>query len=95
MCCPVSDAHADVWIGLVKRVRSAEVEWSDGSPVTLTFWHTQKPRYYHGKGWFCGKADRKVGPSHTHTHTPSLYAELLPLSWCMVSVRGGVQWFTG
>ncbi|XP_067116050.1 secretory phospholipase A2 receptor [Osmerus mordax] len=57
----LSDAHSEVWIGLVKKVRSAEVEWSDGSPVTLTLWHTQQPVYHHGNGLLCAKADRKEG----------------------------------
>uniref|UniRef100_A0A3Q4N3Q5 Phospholipase A2 receptor 1 n=1 Tax=Neolamprologus brichardi TaxID=32507 RepID=A0A3Q4N3Q5_NEOBR len=38
-----------VWIGLWKQALLPAVEWSDGSPVTLTLWH-QEP----DNGCFCG-----------------------------------------
>lgn len=47
------------WIGLWKRGSSPSVEWSDGSPVTLTLWHQYHPPHKQTDG-LCAKADRKV-----------------------------------
>uniref|UniRef100_A0A3B4X721 Phospholipase A2 receptor 1 n=1 Tax=Seriola lalandi dorsalis TaxID=1841481 RepID=A0A3B4X721_SERLL len=50
-----------VWIGLWKRVSSPTVEWSDGSPVTLTPWHQLHPPHNLTDAALCAKADRKEG----------------------------------
>uniref|UniRef100_A0A3Q2YRI2 Phospholipase A2 receptor 1 n=1 Tax=Hippocampus comes TaxID=109280 RepID=A0A3Q2YRI2_HIPCM len=50
-----------MWIGLRKQVSSAAVEWSDGSPVTLTMWHQYHPPHNLTGATLCAKADRKEG----------------------------------
>ncbi|XP_061132816.1 secretory phospholipase A2 receptor isoform X2 [Syngnathus typhle] len=50
-----------MWIGLRKQASSASVEWSDGSPVTLTMWHQYHPPHNLTGATLCAKADRKEG----------------------------------
>lgn len=50
----------EFWIGLWKRGSSPTVEWSDGSPVTLTLWHQYHPPH-NQTDVLCAKADRKEG----------------------------------
>lgn len=57
--CPDSGDSAEVWIGLWKPGSSPTVEWSDGSPVTLTLWHQYHPPH-NQTDVLCAKADRKV-----------------------------------
>lgn len=59
MLCADSGDSTEVWIGLWKRGSSPTVEWSDGSPVTLTLWHQYHPPP-NQTGILCAKADRKV-----------------------------------
>lgn len=47
------------WIGLWKRGSSPAVEWSDGSPVTLTLWHQYHPPH-NQTDTLCAKVDKKV-----------------------------------
>ncbi|CAK6970766.1 secretory phospholipase A2 receptor [Scomber scombrus] len=56
-----SGASSDLWIGLWKQVSSPTVEWSDGSPVTLTLWHHYQPPHNLTDATLCAKADRKEG----------------------------------
>eukprot|EP00064_Thunnus_orientalis_P003314 superscaffoldBa00000265_g3323 len=56
-----SGESSDVWIGLWKQVSSPTVEWSDGSPVTLTLWHQYQPPHNLTDAALCAKADRKEG----------------------------------
>ncbi|XP_011608367.2 secretory phospholipase A2 receptor [Takifugu rubripes] len=55
-----SGDSTEVWIGLWKRGSSPTVEWSDGSPVTLTLWHQYHPPP-NQTDILCAKADRKEG----------------------------------
>lgn len=57
----VSGESMEAWIGLWKPVSSPTVEWSDGSPVTLTLWHQYHPPHNLTDATLCAKADRKVG----------------------------------
>uniref|UniRef100_A0A672ISJ2 Phospholipase A2 receptor 1 n=1 Tax=Salarias fasciatus TaxID=181472 RepID=A0A672ISJ2_SALFA len=41
----LANYSAEVWIGLRKPPSHAAVEWSDGSPVTLTPWRQYHPRH--------------------------------------------------
>ncbi|XP_059208069.1 secretory phospholipase A2 receptor [Centropristis striata] len=50
-----------VWIGLMKHAASPSVEWSDGSPVTLTLWHQYQPPPNLTEAALCAKADKKEG----------------------------------
>ncbi|XP_028972623.2 secretory phospholipase A2 receptor [Esox lucius] len=50
---------SEVWIGLMKKAWSPAVEWSDGTPVDLTFWHRNQPA--HSNDRLCAKADIKEG----------------------------------
>lgn len=61
MVCAVSGESMEVWIGLKKEASSPTVEWSDGSPVTLTLWHQHHPPHNLTDATLCAKADRKVG----------------------------------
>ncbi|KAM7424371.1 hypothetical protein PAMA_000626 [Pampus argenteus] len=56
-----SGKSSDVWIGLRKQASSPTVEWSDGSPVTLTLWHQYQPPHNLTDARLCAKADRKDG----------------------------------
>ncbi|KAM7405944.1 hypothetical protein PAMP_000354 [Pampus punctatissimus] len=56
-----SGESSDVWIGLRKQASSPIVEWSDGSPVTLTLWHQYQPPHNLTDARLCAKADRKDG----------------------------------
>uniref|UniRef100_A0AAY5KK31 Phospholipase A2 receptor 1 n=1 Tax=Esox lucius TaxID=8010 RepID=A0AAY5KK31_ESOLU len=58
---------SEVWIGLMKKAWSPAVEWSDGTPVDLTFWHRNQPA--HSNDRLCAKADIKVG----HRLSPFTY----------------------
>ncbi|KAM3625162.1 uncharacterized protein V6R79_007800 [Siganus canaliculatus] len=51
----------EVWIGLWKQTLSPTVEWSDGSPVTLTLWHQYHPPHNLTDLTFCAKAHSKEG----------------------------------
>ncbi|KAM6943569.1 secretory phospholipase A2 receptor [Xenentodon cancila] len=53
--------NAAVWIGLWKRAWSPAVEWSDGSPVTLTLWDQYHPIHNLTDATLCTKVDRKKG----------------------------------
>ncbi|TNN74512.1 Secretory phospholipase A2 receptor [Liparis tanakae] len=57
---------AEVWIGLWKRASSPTVEWSDGSPVTLTLWHQYHPPHNLTDATLCVKADAKGWKRHGH-----------------------------
>lgn len=59
--CAVSGESTEVWIGLWKRASSPAVEWSDGTPVTLSLWHQYHPPHNQTEATLCAKADRKVG----------------------------------
>lgn len=61
--CAVSGESTEVWIGLWKQASLPTVEWSDGSPVTLTLWHQYHPPHNLTDAALCAKADRKVGNS--------------------------------
>lgn len=56
-----SGESTEVWIGLWKPASSPTVEWSDGSPVTLTLWHQYHPPHNLTDATLCAKAERKVG----------------------------------
>lgn len=56
----VSGDATEVWIGLRKPASLPTVEWSDGSPVTLTLWHQYEPPHGMTDAALCAKADRKV-----------------------------------
>lgn len=56
-----SGESTEVWIGLWKQASSPTVEWSDGSPVTLTFWHQYHPPHNLSDATLCVKADKKEG----------------------------------
>lgn len=63
MVCAVSGESTEVWIGLWKQASLPTVEWSDGSPVTVTLWHQYHPPHNLTDAALCAKADRKVGNS--------------------------------
>uniref|UniRef100_A0A3Q3FMD6 C-type lectin domain-containing protein n=1 Tax=Kryptolebias marmoratus TaxID=37003 RepID=A0A3Q3FMD6_KRYMA len=50
----------EFWIGLWKPAASPAVEWSDGSPVTLTRWHQNHPVPNRTEPTLCTKLDPKV-----------------------------------
>ncbi|XP_005935312.1 secretory phospholipase A2 receptor [Haplochromis burtoni] len=56
-----SGGSTEVWIGLWKQALLPAVEWSDGSPVTLTLWHQYHPLHNLTDGTLCTKVDRKSG----------------------------------
>ncbi|XP_070410943.1 secretory phospholipase A2 receptor isoform X2 [Nothobranchius furzeri] len=56
-----SRQSTEVWIGLWKRASSPAVEWSDGSPVTLTLWHQYHPIHNLTGMTLCVKVDRQKG----------------------------------
>lgn len=56
----VSGDATEVWIGLWKPASLLTVEWSDGSPVTLTLWHQYEPPHSMTDDALCAKVDRKV-----------------------------------
>ncbi|XP_035538129.1 secretory phospholipase A2 receptor isoform X1 [Morone saxatilis] len=56
-----SGENTELWIGLWKQASSPTVEWSDGSPVTLTLWHQYHPPHNLTDATLCAKADRKEG----------------------------------
>ncbi|MEQ2160704.1 hypothetical protein GOODEAATRI_002169 [Goodea atripinnis] len=51
----------NVWIGLWKQGSSPGVEWSDGSPVTLTLWDQYYPVNNLTDATLCVKAEKTVG----------------------------------
>lgn len=58
-----SGQGTEAWIGLWKQASVPTVEWSDGSPVTLTLWHQYHPPHNLTATALCAKADSKVGNS--------------------------------
>ncbi|XP_054627640.1 secretory phospholipase A2 receptor isoform X2 [Dunckerocampus dactyliophorus] len=56
-----SGDSSGVWIGLQKQASSPSVEWSDGSPVTLTMWHQYHPPHSLTGATLCARADTKEG----------------------------------
>ncbi|XP_077481364.1 secretory phospholipase A2 receptor isoform X2 [Stigmatopora argus] len=56
-----SGETSGMWIGLWKPASSPRVEWSDGTPVTLTVWHSYHPPDNLTNANYCVKADRKGG----------------------------------
>lgn len=62
LCFTDSGESSEVWIGLWKQASSPTVEWSDGSPVTLTQWHQYNPPHNLTDTALCTKVDKKVGP---------------------------------
>uniref|UniRef100_A0A3P8UC50 Phospholipase A2 receptor 1 n=1 Tax=Amphiprion percula TaxID=161767 RepID=A0A3P8UC50_AMPPE len=56
-----SGESMEVWIGLWKQASSPTVEWSDGSPVTLTLWHQYQPLHNLTDAALCAKVDKKKG----------------------------------
>ncbi|XP_042179949.1 secretory phospholipase A2 receptor isoform X2 [Oncorhynchus tshawytscha] len=55
----ISGSGSEVWIGLIKKLSSSAVEWSDGSPVDLTLWHVHHPT--HSNSQLCAKTDLTEG----------------------------------
>lgn len=56
-----SEQGTEAWIGLWKQASVPTVEWSDGSPVTLTLWHQYHPPHNLTATPLCAKVDSKVG----------------------------------
>lgn len=56
-----SERAAGAWIGLRKPSSASAVEWSDGSPVTLTLWHQYQPPRNLTDTALCAKAESQVG----------------------------------
>uniref|UniRef100_A0A669B2C0 Phospholipase A2 receptor 1 n=1 Tax=Oreochromis niloticus TaxID=8128 RepID=A0A669B2C0_ORENI len=57
----LANCKEQMWIGLWKQALLPAVEWSDGSPVTLTLWHQYHPLHNLTDGTLCTKVDRKSG----------------------------------
>uniref|UniRef100_A0A672YQF8 Phospholipase A2 receptor 1 n=1 Tax=Sphaeramia orbicularis TaxID=375764 RepID=A0A672YQF8_9TELE len=53
--------NSEVWIGLWKQPSSPTVEWSDGSPLTLTLWHQYHPPQNLTDTTLCVKVGTKDG----------------------------------
>uniref|UniRef100_H2LGT0 C-type lectin domain-containing protein n=1 Tax=Oryzias latipes TaxID=8090 RepID=H2LGT0_ORYLA len=51
--------NLEVWIGLWKPLSSPAVEWSDGSPVTLTLWQQFQPVHNLTETPLCAKLEKK------------------------------------
>ncbi|XP_068174457.1 secretory phospholipase A2 receptor isoform X2 [Antennarius striatus] len=56
-----SGESMEVWIGLRKQASLPAVEWSDGTPVTLTLWHQYHPPHNLTDATLCAKTDKKEG----------------------------------
>lgn len=65
-----SGQGTEAWIGLWKQASVPTVEWSDGSPVTLTLWHQYHPPHNLTATALCAKAESKVGNSTGKQNTP-------------------------
>uniref|UniRef100_A0A3Q1IX63 Uncharacterized protein n=1 Tax=Anabas testudineus TaxID=64144 RepID=A0A3Q1IX63_ANATE len=57
----LTNCNMEVWIGLWKQASSPAIEWSDGSPVTLTLWQQYHPPHNLTDAALCAKADSKEG----------------------------------
>ncbi|XP_024150676.1 secretory phospholipase A2 receptor [Oryzias melastigma] len=57
----VSGENLEVWIGLRRPSSSPAVEWSDGSPVTLTLWQQFQPVHNLTETPLCAKLEGKKG----------------------------------
>ncbi|XP_053539216.1 secretory phospholipase A2 receptor isoform X3 [Ictalurus punctatus] len=57
----INASDSKVWIGLYMESGSPAVEWSDGSPLTLTSWQRQQPFPRREDKRMCVAADRKNG----------------------------------
>ncbi|XP_075994638.1 secretory phospholipase A2 receptor [Genypterus blacodes] len=55
-----SEDKVELWIGLWKPTSSPSVEWSDGSPVTLTLWHQYHPPHNLTHAALCAKANSET-----------------------------------
>ncbi|KAL4636213.1 secretory phospholipase A2 receptor isoform X1 [Arapaima gigas] len=55
-----SDTNAEVWIGLNNRTSSV-FEWTDGSGVTVTYWHKWQPDIQKGHSQLCTKTSKNHG----------------------------------
>lgn len=71
-----SGQGTEAWIGLWKQASVPTVEWSDGSPVTFTFWHQYHPPHNLTATALCAKADSKVGKVGAHATSLIFYFEL-------------------
>lgn len=58
---PDSRQDTEAWIGLWKQASAPTVQWSDGSPVTLTLWHQYQPPRNLTDTALCAKAESRVG----------------------------------
>ncbi|KAM9765691.1 secretory phospholipase A2 receptor [Menidia menidia] len=57
----LSGESGEFWIGLRKQALSPAVQWSDGSPVTLTLWHQYHPVHNLTDAALCAKVNREKG----------------------------------
>uniref|UniRef100_A0A3P9I5P8 Phospholipase A2 receptor 1 n=1 Tax=Oryzias latipes TaxID=8090 RepID=A0A3P9I5P8_ORYLA len=57
----LANENLEVWIGLWKPLSSPAVEWSDGSPVTLTLWQQFQPVHNLTETPLCAKLEKKKG----------------------------------
>ncbi|KAI5626605.1 secretory phospholipase A2 receptor, partial [Silurus asotus] len=57
----INASDSKVWIGLHMEAGSPRVEWSDGSPITLTPWQRQQPSPRREDKRTCVVADKKNG----------------------------------
>ncbi|XP_028602663.2 secretory phospholipase A2 receptor isoform X2 [Podarcis muralis] len=51
----------ETWLGLISHKTPVEFEWSDGSPVTFTYWHKQEPNVHQGGNQLCVSAEQYEG----------------------------------
>uniref|UniRef100_A0A8D2L8M6 Phospholipase A2 receptor 1 n=1 Tax=Varanus komodoensis TaxID=61221 RepID=A0A8D2L8M6_VARKO len=51
----------ETWIGLSSHKTPLEFSWSDGSPVTVTYWHKQEPNVHPRKSQLCVSAQQSEG----------------------------------
>ncbi|XP_075903763.1 secretory phospholipase A2 receptor isoform X2 [Nelusetta ayraudi] len=56
-----SRQDTEAWIGLWKPAAAPTVQWSDGSPVTLTLWHQYQPPRNLTDAALCAKAESREG----------------------------------
>uniref|UniRef100_A0A665WS29 Phospholipase A2 receptor 1 n=1 Tax=Echeneis naucrates TaxID=173247 RepID=A0A665WS29_ECHNA len=65
-----SGVSTEVWIGLWKQASSPTIEWSDGTPVTLTLWHHHQPPHNLTDSTNCAKVNRKVSGAFSMEKLP-------------------------